>query len=156
MKSKKEVKTIIAQSLFRKLPKFEIIKVYKKHGIIREKLELYKDFVTNLSQTILDSYFGKEYIKTEEDVIGHYNWSYNKVINQFKEEDIYFDENDNELYSYFFNYYLDTIYLSDKIISDDIFLIYWTKFFKDSIKTNSELNALIEIYEIFENSLIID
>jgi hypothetical protein len=135
-----------------KLNELEMQKKFKSHNIIKERVELYKDFTINLLQYIYDTYFGKEYIKTKKDIEGHFNWCFGKVLEEFYDEEISFYEND-ELYDYFYGYYLDQFYSKEPEP-----LSYYEKFWESifeikKIMKNNVFEVLVEIYEIFDKSI---
>lgn len=133
---------------------FEILKKFKSHNILRERVELYKDFTLNLLYEIYDSYLGKEYINTKKDVEGHYNWCFGKVLDEFDDQEIDFYGND-DLYNYFFTYYLDQFYISKKQLPVTQHKKMWTEIFnyKKLNKNKNEFEVLIELYQIFDVSL---
>src|SRR3972149_1252074 len=87
----------------------ELMKELKAHNIMKERLELYRDFVINLICYAHTTYFGREYLKREEDIKGHFDWAFDKVLSEFKLEGIKF-HNTEELREYFFEYFLAQFY----------------------------------------------
>lgn len=139
------------------LNEYEIVKRFKTNSIMRERIEIYHDFTINLLCYIHDTYFGREYIKTDEDIIGHFNWCYNKVVEEFEDEEIFFRNND-ELYKYFFAYYYDQFYCN-KNGPDSIstYLTFWnTVFDYGNNKKKKTFDLLIEIYKVFDQSFAIE
>jgi len=132
---------------------YQIMKQLKTNNIIKERVELYRDFVVNLIHYLHSTYLGKEYIKTEEDVKGHFNWAFNKVISEYENEGIVFNDT-KELRTYFYNYFHVRFYEVENAPSIKTFLGFWDEIFL--VKPNKEktlLNALIEIYKLFDGSL---
>lgn len=131
---------------------YQTMKQLKLNNIIRERVELYRDFVVNLIHYIHSTYLGRDYIKTSEDVKGHFNWAFNKVLSDFEIENVVFGDT-NELREYFFNYFQARFYSAEVIPSLKTFITFWDDIFV--LKPNKEkslLNALIEIYKLFDNS----
>ena len=132
---------------------YQMMKQLKTNNVIKERVELYRDFVVNLIHYLHTTYLGREYIKTEEDVKGHFNWAFNKVLSEFETEGIVFTET-KELRTYFYNYFYVRFYEVETVPSMKTFLGFWDDIF--STKPNKEktlLNALIEIYKLFDASL---
>ena len=69
------------------IKELEMMKKFKSYNIIRERVEIYKDFTINLLYYIYDTYLGKDYIKTEKDMRGHFTWCYGKVLDEFYDEE---------------------------------------------------------------------
>lgn len=136
------------------LKEYEIMKKMKSHNIIRERVELYKDFTINLINYIYDTYLGKEYIYREDDIRGHFDWCYNKVLKEFAEEDIFFDDN-NDLYYYFYQYFLSQFYQIDKTIELKNYIEFWENIFNISKKNMNKkvFDILLELYDIFDISI---
>lgn len=132
---------------------YQMMKQLKTNNVIKERVELYRDFVVNLIHYLHTTYFGREYIKTEEDVKGHFHWAFNKVLSEYESEGIVFNDT-KELRTYFYNYFQARFYDVETIPSMRTFLMFWEDIF--SVKSNKEktlLNALIEIYKLFDASL---
>lgn len=136
------------------IKEFEIVKRFKSHNILKERIDLYKDFTINLLIKIYDSYLGKEYIKNRRDIEGHYNWCFGKVLEEFDDQEIDFYGND-ELYNYFFSYFLDQFYNTKKQLPLNSHKRMWINIFnhKNSNKDKSEFEVLVELYQIFDASL---
>ena len=135
------------------IKEYEMIKKFKVNNIIMERVELYKDFTFNLLYKIHDTYLGTEYIKNEYDIRGHYTWCYRKVLKEFEEEGIYFYENE-ELYDYFYGYFLDQFYKKEpETIS--YYERFWENIFdiKSATKKRNIFEVLLEIYEVFDKTI---
>jgi hypothetical protein len=136
-----------------KLKEFEMVKKFKSHNIIKERVELYKDFTINLLNYINDTYLGKEYIKTPHDIEGHFNWCYGKVLSEFDDEEISFYGND-ELYDYFYGYFLDQFYQADHPEPLSHYEKFWENIFELRKNKNRKVfEVLLEVYEIFDKSI---
>ena len=101
----------------------------KANNISIEKTQLFFDFIRSLSTIMEDTYLGNDSISTKEDVLGHFNWCWNKNIENFSKE-------------------------NSNIKKVDFYL---NKLFKLYLeKTKSELDMLKDIYVVLDKSLIID
>jgi len=134
------------------LNEYQAMKQMKTNNIVRERVEFYRDFAVNLIHYIHTSYLGKEYIKTEEDIKGHFNWAFNKVLADMEAEGIVFGET-KEIREYFFNYLNVRVYKAESVPSLKAFVNFWDDIF--SLKPNKEkmtMNALIEVYKMFDEA----
>jgi hypothetical protein len=120
------------------------------HAVEHEKVELYKDFIISLTYLIGDTYLGDDVMIGEEAYKNHFNWCWRKNIDNFRLENLIFEDL-GEHYYYFFKYFSDVFYtrmektkdLIPKIINfwDDIMSL-------DKVKTNSEYDLFINLYKI--------
>lgn len=138
------------------LSEYQIMKKLKVNNAIKERIELYRDFVINLVGYVYNSYLGREYIKTDEDVKGHFNWAFNKVLAEFETEGIIFNDT-KKLKEYFFKYFCVRIYYKtdlDPLPTLGAFNDFWESIF--AIKANKEkrlLDALVDVYKLFDEAL---
>lgn len=126
----------------------------KKQIIIFDRIQLYRDFVINLI-----NYIKKYYIDDgsfdEEDVELFYNWCFNKVCDEFKEEDIDFSDNKN-LRKYFKKYFYDNYFFADTNIRFDheFSLSFWDGVLSSKNLENKKLlYSFVEIYSIFDETI---
>ena len=144
------------------VPEEELKIWFSVNNIVYERSELYKDFCVALMTLINDTYFGDkdgkfetEVEMSDEDNMKHFDWCWNKTIENFKEEGIDFSGNNN-LYEYFLNFMLETFYLSKKK-SDKLhfnLLKLWSYLFGYTIpKSRSDVDSFIEVYKLFDKSL---
>ena len=83
--------------------------LYKANDIKFDKCGLYYDFIKSLNKLLSDTYLGAEYINSDKETKEHYLWCFNKVIKNFKEEKIVFDNTD-KLKEYFLYFYDELFY----------------------------------------------
>ncbi len=129
----------------------------QKYLIVKDRVELYKDFVINLLNNIIYYYVDYDSINTDINIKNHYNWCYNKVCDEFLKEEIDFKTND-ELREYFYTYYYHQFYRAQTNPNQDISLNYFEKFWKNIFEIERQKNkniigVLIEIYNIFDKSV---
>ena len=130
----------------------------QKYQIIKDRVEIYKDFTLNLLYYIQKYYLDKECLKKDEDIYNHYSWCFKKVCNEFLLEEIDFIKNEN-LKQYFYDYYYHQFYKIDKEnINQNTSLEYHEKFWKSIFevyinKNKNVLNILVEIYNIYDKSV---
>ena len=128
--------------------------MYKANNICYERSSLYSDFLQSLMEIIKSTYLGDDVIFTLNDKESHFNWCLNKIIENFNLESIKFTKTP-EMYDLLYTYSFDFFYnqtekenLTDKMVK------YWEHIFKySSIKTKSELDTMVDVYKILENSL---
>jgi hypothetical protein len=148
------MKSILYETIHSKgyISEYQLLKEIKANNVILERLHLYEDFIVNLIHYIQTTYLGKEYIYKKEDINGHFNWAFNKVVEEFEEEGISFRAN-NELKTYLFDYFSKELYFNDKELSIKLMLKHWNKLFKLSAdKDVVEFKTLLSVYQIFDNS----
>lgn len=134
------------------LNEYQTMKQLKANNVIKDRVEFYRDFVINLIHYIHSTYLGKEFIKSEEDVKGHFNWAFNKVLADFEKEGIIFHDT-KKLREYFFDYFNTRFYSVETIPTLKMFIAFWDDIF--TLKPNKEktvLNALMEIYKLFDDA----
>lgn len=124
---------------------------YKAYNILREKTELFHDFVICLYNLIDETYLGGDVTITEKDKKNHFTWCWNKVISNFSKESIHFKET-GQHFDYMWLFFNEAYYLSEgnpNRIKD-----YFQKLFQfDFKKTRSELDMLTEFYKILDSNL---
>jgi hypothetical protein len=137
------------------IPKDEIIIWFNIHNMYYEKIKLYGDIFKSLNYVIADTHMGDEFRETKitltnEDNQNHFNWCWNKVVEDFRKENIIIgEEGDHKEYlNSFFN---DTFYdqpdtkVRESIYTflDDIFNVH-----NDFVKP--DLDILTEYYKILQ------
>lgn len=128
--------------------------ITQKYVIIKDRIEIYKDFTINLLNYIIFYYLDKDSLSEDEDIKNHFNFCYDKVCDEFLEEEINFKDN-NELREYFYIYYYNEFYKKpSKIATYDKF---WRNIFEiDLHKNKNIISVLLEIYMIFDKSINIE
>ena len=125
---------------------------YKAYNIIREKTELFYDFVIGLYELIDSTYLGPDVIVTQEEQLNHFNWCWNKTIQNFEKESITFKES-GQHHDYLWDFFYEAYYLNDNFNNNRI-KEYFTKLFQFNFrKTRSELDMLTEIYKILDANI---
>lgn len=129
--------------------------LYSANNIRFEKCELYSDFVQSLLRLCFDTYLGDDVTNIEQQ-IKHFKWCWDKNINNFTKEGLIFDN--QVLYHYFLEFMLEVFYSSvDKEkfnkVEKSVLKLWYNIFDYTKTKSYSDMDALIEIYGIFEKSL---
>lgn len=133
------------------ISEYQLLKEIKAHNVLLERVQLYHEFVTNLVYYIYNTYLGADYISTTKDIEGHFDWAYNKVMREFKQEGIDFSTNSN-LKEYFMDYFDTMLYSNSNAIDDlDGILKSWNEVFTlRPEKEKAEFELLLELYEKFD------
>ena len=126
---------------------------YRAYNISREKTELFYDFLKSLYDLLQETYLGEEVTQKEEDQKNHFTWCWDKTIENFNKEKIFFKERGN-CYEYCWNFFLEAYYYAQLYDNQIRIGEYFYKLFDfDHRKTRSELDMLTEIYKLFEQNL---
>jgi len=127
----------------------------KACNINSEKSELFFDFTNALCDLIFTTFLGKDVITNDYDKQGHFDWCWDKLLDNFKEENITFKSRGRH-YDYFWNFYYESFYITN----DKDTCLKVRDFFSKLLilhlpKTKSELDIFSEIYIILDNNLIV-
>jgi hypothetical protein len=128
----------------------QILYLNNINKVITERVELYCDFITSLCYLVHDTYLGDDVIVTYDDQKAHFNWCWNKNIDNFKKEDILIS-NMGEHYYYYFNYFNEIFYKNgdkNKLLFNKIVEFWYNTFSLVKNKTKSEYDLFVEIYKI--------
>jgi adenosine deaminase len=126
---------------------------YRAHNIIREKSELYYDFLSSLLDLIDETYLGSDVLVSDDDIINHFNWCFNKITNNFEQERIHFIVKSNH-YEYLWSLLYKGYYKSFNEQKYRILSEYFKELFIfNKLKKPLELESFIEIYKIFDQNL---
>jgi hypothetical protein len=127
----------------------------QKYIIVKDRIEIYKDFTINLLNYIIAFYLDKETLKDDIDIDNHYNWCFNKVCEEFNKEGLDFSNN-KPLREYFHQFYYYQYYKRE---NQENALPYYEKFWRnifeniDKQKNKNIMNTMIELYNIFDTSV---
>jgi hypothetical protein len=133
------------------ISEYQLLKEIKAHNVLLERVQLYHEFVTNLCFYLYETYLGSEYMTSPKDIEGHFNWGFNKVVNEFKEEGIDFSSN-NYVKDYFKEYFTYNLY-GNSTKTVDAVLEMWTHVFTlRPEKSKNEFEVLLDIYERFDTT----
>lgn len=127
----------------------------QKFIIVKDRVEIYRDFSLNLLYYIFKYYIDRESLSEDQDIKNHFNWCYKKVCDEFLKEGLDFTKND-ELIDYYFTYYYHQFYKAND--SQDTSFKHFEKFWKSIFEIDKQnnknlINILIEIYNIYDKSI---
>ena len=137
------------------MSKESITVLYNANNIKYEKCELYNEFIQSLIFLVYDTYMGDD-ITNENDQKNHFDWCWGKNIENFDKEGFIF--NSLKLKNYFLEFMLEVYYPITKknenqIALDNIIKLWVYIFDYNNNKSKSDMDTLIEVYKMFENSL---
>jgi len=139
------------------LPKDEIIIWFNIHNMTYEKIELYGDFFKSLNYIIMDTYLGDNTSETKiflsnEDNLSHFEWCWNKIIENFKREIIIF-KSDGEHKDYFQSFFNDTFYNQKESNLKKSIPKFLNEIFEVGMTySKSDLDLLTELYKLIEKN----
>ncbi len=130
---------------------YSLMKELKANNIIKERVELYRDFTVNLICYAHTTYFGKKLIHREQDIKGHFNWAFNKVVDEFAVEGIHFKGKEGlaVLNEYFFEYFMQQFYCFDDNAMPEIkdYMHFWDNIF--SVQPKKQKNIMIVLVDLY-------
>ena len=129
------------------------------NDICYQKLELFEDFTKSLVTLIYKTYLGDTEGQetnisiTEDDNLKHFEWCWNKTIENFNKEGVYFNEKGD--HKEFVQSFFEETFYKQKIKEVKMSL---NKFFDevfnlDKLPTKSDLDLLTSIYKSLDKSL---
>jgi hypothetical protein len=139
------------------LPKDEIIIWFNIHNMIYEKIELYGDFFKSLNYIIMDTYLGDSTSETKiflssEDNLLHFEWCWNKTIQNFKKENIKI-KSDGDHKDYFQSFFMDTFYNQNESNLKKSIPKFLNEIFDVGMTySKSDLDLLTELYKLIEKN----
>jgi len=127
----------------------------KAHNINVSKVSLFGDYLNSLYNLVEDTYLGIDVIKTDKEITGHFNWCWEKTINNFKKENIIFNTEGTH-YDYFFHFFYESFYNKKNDEHLEKLRYFLTiLFILHTSKTKSELDMLYEVYVLLNESLTV-
>jgi hypothetical protein len=143
------------------IPADELVIWFGVHNIIYERLELYGDIFKSLNHTIINTYLGEtigissetKILLTQEDKDSHFEWCWNKVVDDFNKENIKINPIGDHK-EYLKSFYEDSFYNQpEKNVRESIsiFLVEIFDIFKQY--TKSDLDMITDFYKIMEKNV---
>jgi hypothetical protein len=132
---------------------------FKVNNIIPEKMDLYYDFSFSLYYLILETYLGDEknnetkITLSDEDNIKHFEWCWDKTIDNFKKEEITFNRKGDH-YDYFLSFFTEIFYnQKESKIKDSIGVFFNDLFDRKKPFTKSDLDMISSIYKSLDKNM---
>lgn len=135
---------------------------FRVNNIIPEKMELYYDLSFSLFFLIKNTYLGSSETSTEtrvemtqEDNIKHFEWCWNKILDNFQKENIIF-EKQGEHKDYFFSLFQEIYYNQQKeIFRNSIDVFFNDLFNRKKPFSQVDLDLIYNIYKTLDKNLIL-
>jgi len=133
---------------------------FSVNNIIYERSELYRDFCVSLVILINETYFGdkdgkfeSEIQMTDEDNLNHFDWCWNKTIENFKKENIKFLQEGN--HKIYFKSFLGDVFYNqkDQTVKKSVSKFLDDLFSRDKGFSKSDLDLLTEIYKLMDSNI---
>jgi hypothetical protein len=135
---------------------------FRVNNIIPEKMELYYDLSYSLYLLIKTTYLGDSNVPNEtkvemneSDNIKHFDWCWNKTIDNFEKENITFERN-GEHYDYFFSLFNEIYYNQPKeVLRNTIDVFFNDLFNREKPFTQVDLDLIFNIYKTLDKNLTV-
>ena len=134
---------------------------YLANNITSEHTELFRDFSLSFYYLIIDTYLGDDSPTTSETKVGmtmeqkkdHFKWCWNKTIDNFSKESIYFVFREDDM-EFFESFFFEIFYLQkDDSIRQNIELFLQQLFDRKGKKSKSDIEIFTDLYKLLERSL---
>lgn len=126
----------------------------RKQVIIFDRVEYYRDFIINLIHYVFNYYIDDGSFDNE-DIEKFYDWCFNKVCDEFKEEGVDFSKN-LKIKEYFKEYfYRNYFFVGDEHKQDyGFYLEFWNNVFDmNKVQDNKVFSAFVDIYSHFDDTI---
>ena len=135
---------------------------FKVNNIIPEKMELYYDFCYSLFSLMVSTYLGGTpetsetgVIMNDDDNLQHFRWCWSKNIENFKREDIDFN-NEGEHFDYFYSLFSEVFYSQKREeIRNSINDFFDDLFNREKPFTQVDLDLLYNLYKSSDKNILI-
>ena len=122
-------------------------------------MDLYYDFSFSLYYLVLDTYLGDDkhgetqIVLSEEDNLKHFEWCWNKTIENFQKEEISFNKQGDH-YDYFLSFFTDIFYnQKESKIKSSIGTFFNDLFDRKKPFTKSDLDMISSIYKSLDKNM---
>ena len=135
---------------------------FRVNNIIPEKMELYYDLSYSLYLLIKTTYLGDSNVPNEtkvemneSDNIKHFDWCWNKTMDNFEKENITFERN-GEHYDYCFSLFNEIYYNQPKeVLRNTIDVFFNDLFNREKPFTQVDLDLIFNIYKTLDKNLTV-
>ncbi len=143
------------------VPEEELKIWFSVNNIVYERSELYKDFCVALMTLINDTYFGDkdgkfetEVEMSDEDNMKHFDWCWNKTIDNFEKENITFlKEGSHKVY--FKSFIADVYYnQTNQTVKKSVTHFLNDIFSREIGFSKSDLDLFTEIYKLMDINVV--
>lgn len=136
--------------------KYEMFETFRKNDVKREYLDITRDFINNFIYNLHTTYFGCEFLKTEQDIKNHFNWCLEKTITNFKFINFKF-EYKKQVSVLLFEHAKNFIYNNKDYSDDNMFfdIEYFSNLLNyDTQKTVTDITNMFDIYFTLINFIV--
>jgi len=131
------------------------------NNMIPEKGELFYDFCLSLLYLIRKTYLGEDtksyetkISMSEDDNSNHFDWCWEKTINNFQKENILFNDKGDH-YDYFKSFFIEIFYnQKNETVRKSIDNFLKDLFDRDTPFTKSDLDLYTEVYKLLDKNII--
>jgi hypothetical protein len=140
------------------IPKEDVVVWFNIHNMNYEKIELYGDIFKSLNFIIIDTYLGDEksetkIIMSKEDNTLHFNWCWNKLLEDFRKENIHIKHGGKHK-DYFESFFDDSFYNQKEGNIKSAISNFITEVFNiEKPFSKSDLDILTELYKLLEKNI---
>jgi hypothetical protein len=143
------------------VPEEELKIWFSVNNIVYERSELYKDFCVALMTLINDTYFGDkdgkfetEVEMSDEDNMKHFDWCWNRTIENFEKENITFlKEGSHKIY--FKSFIADVYYnQTNQTVKKSVTHFLNDIFSREIGFSKSDLDLFTEIYKLMDSNVV--
>jgi hypothetical protein len=135
---------------------------FKVNNIIPEKMDLFSDFCQSLTMLVHETYLGEQKDRNEtkiilssEDNSKHFEWCFNKTIDNFQKEGIKFNKKGEHI-DYFKGFYNDVFYnQKEEKVKNSIKTFFKQIFDIDTPFSKSDLDIVLLIYKNLDKNMSI-
>lgn len=134
---------------------------FNMNNMILEKRQLFSDFTFGLYRLIKDTYLGDnldennetKVVLTDDEKESHFEWCWNKTIENFNKENIRFKLK-GEHKEYYHQFFMDLFYNTEKKeIAENIEKFFTELFNEQKAFTKSDLDMITDIYKRLDKNL---
>lgn len=123
----------------------------KNHIIVKRRLNLYLDFIINITYKIHTTHPGFDCLYDDNDIKNHFNWCYNSICKEFMEQNVDFYKN-KKIRETLFEFFYKKLYTINKMESLSTYLIMWNNVFSDRSPKNVAM--MYTLYENFDKAIV--
>jgi hypothetical protein len=135
---------------------------FKVNNIIPEKMELYYDFCYSLFSLMVTTYLGGSFdtsetgvIMNEEENLQHFKWCWSKNIENFKREEINFND-EGEHFNYFYSLFTEVFYTQKREdLRNSINDFFDDLFNREKPFTQVDLDLVYNLYKSLDKNIVL-
>jgi hypothetical protein len=135
---------------------------FKVNNIIPEKMELYYDFCYSLFSLMVTTYLGgfaetseTGVLMNEEENLQHFKWCWSKNIENFKREEINFND-EGEHFNYFYTLFTEVFYTQKREdLRNSINDFFDDLFNREKPFTQVDLDLVYNLYKSLDKNIVL-